>query len=127
MGWLSRGALLGARLLAFDGHPVAQVLARAGTVVDARNPQLLSNSETGALDDLSLLHSLGLATSTASATLTVMTSEGTKETVRLRPAAGSGFIKWPEFFADQVPGLADVPLAGDDPVLAVALSYQTGR
>jgi len=109
VGWLSRGALLGARLLAFDGHPVAQVLARAGTVVDARNPQLLSNSETGALDDLSLLHSLGLATSTASATLTVMTSEGTKETVRLRPAAG--FIKWPEFFADQVPGLAHVPLA----------------
>lgn len=63
-------ALLGARLLAFDGHPAAQVLARAGTVVDAGNPQLLSNSETGALDDLSLLHSLGLAASTASATPT---------------------------------------------------------
>jgi hypothetical protein len=69
-------ALLGARLLAFDGHPVAQVLARAGTVVDARNPQLLSNSETGALDDLSLLHSLGLAASTASVTITVMTRGG---------------------------------------------------
>jgi hypothetical protein len=103
-------ALLGARLLAFDGHPVAQVLARAGTVVDARNPQLLSNSETGALDDLSLLRSLGLAASTASATLTVMTREGTKEDVRLRPAAGSGFITWPDFFVDQVPGLAHVPL-----------------
>jgi hypothetical protein len=104
-------ALLGARLLAFDGHPVAQVLARAGTVVDARNPQLLSNSETGALDDLSLLHSLGLAASTASATITVMTRGGTKETVRLRPAAGSGFIRWPDFFVNQVPGLAHVPLA----------------
>jgi hypothetical protein len=103
-------ALLGARLLAFDGHPVTQVLARAGTVVDAGNPQLLSNSETGALDDLDLLHSLGLAASTASATLTVMTREGTKEDVRLRPAAQSGFITWPDFFADQVPGLAHVPL-----------------
>ena len=34
--------------------------------------------------DRALLHSLGLAASTASATLTVMTPEGTKETVRLR-------------------------------------------
>lgn len=103
-------ALLGARLLAFDGHPVAQALARAGTTVDARNSQLLSNSETGALDDLGLLHSLGPAASTVSATLTVRTRTGAQETVRLPAAARSAFIGWPYFFADQVPGLAHVPL-----------------
>ncbi len=104
-------ALLGARLLAFDGHPVAQVLARAGTTVDAGNPQLLSNSETGALDDLGLLHALGLAASTASATLTVRTRAGTQETVRLPAAARTAFISSPDLFVDQVPGMAHVPLS----------------
>ncbi len=85
------------------------MLARAETTVDAANPQLLSNSETGALDDLDLLHSLGLAASTASAVLTVTTRAGTQETVRL-PATRSGFITWPDLFVDQVPGLAHVPL-----------------
>jgi hypothetical protein len=102
-------ALLGARLLAVDGHPVAQVLARAGTTIGADDPQLLSNSETGALDDLALLHSLGLAASTASAVLTVRTRAGTQETVRLA-AAHSAFVTWPTFLVDQVPGLAHVPL-----------------
>ena len=104
-------ALLGARLLAFDGHPVAQVLARAGTTVDAGNSQLLSNSETGALDDLGLLHSLGLAASTASAVLTVRTRAGTQETVRLTAAARAAFPTWPYFFVDQASGLAHVPLS----------------
>lgn len=101
--------LLGARLLAVDGHPVAQVLARAGTTVDAENPQLLSNTETGALDDLGLLHSLGLTASAATAVLSVETRAGTQEAVRLS-AAHSAFINWPYFFADQDPGLAHVPL-----------------
>jgi hypothetical protein len=102
-------ALLGAQLLAVDGHPIAQVLARSGTTVDAEDPQLLSNTETGALDDLALLHSLGLTGSTTSAVLTVRTRAGMRETVRLA-AAGSAFITWPDFLADQVPGLAHVPL-----------------
>jgi hypothetical protein len=68
--------LLGTRLLAVDGHPTAQVLARAGTTVNAEDPQLLSNTETGALDELSLLHWLGLTTSAATAVLTVKTRAG---------------------------------------------------
>jgi hypothetical protein len=101
--------LLGARVLAVDGHPAAQVLARAGTTVGAEDPQLLSNTETGALDDLSLLHWLGLTTSAATAVLTVKTRAGTQEAVRLT-AAHSGFITWPQFFTDQEPGLAHIPL-----------------
>jgi hypothetical protein len=96
-------------VLAVDGHPVAQVLARAGTTIGADDAQQLSNSETGALDDLALLHSLGLAASTASAVLTVRTRAGTQETVRLA-AAHSGFVIWPDYFIDQVTGLAHVPL-----------------
>ncbi len=106
---LADRGLLGARLLAIDGHPVAQVLARAETTIDAENPQLLSNTETGALDDLGLLHSLGLTASAASAVLTVETRAGTQEAIRLT-ATHSGFITWPYFFADQEPGLAHVPL-----------------
>lgn len=102
-------AVLGARLLAVDGHPVARVLARAGTTIGAEDPQLLRNSETGALDDLGLLHSLGLTVSTASAVLTVLTRAGSRVTVRLT-AARSAFITWPNLFIDQVPGLAHVPL-----------------
>jgi hypothetical protein len=101
--------LLGARLLAVNGQPVAQVLARAGTAFGAEDPQLLSNTETGALDDLGLLHSLGLTASATTAVLTVKTGAGTRETVRLG-AANSGFVGWPYFFADAEPGLAHVPL-----------------
>ena len=103
-------ALLGARLLAIDGHPVGQVMVRAGTTIDAENPQLRSNSETGALDDLGLLHSLGLASSTSTAVLTVRTRAGTRQEVRLAAAARPEFISWPYLFVDQVPGLAHVPL-----------------
>jgi hypothetical protein len=101
--------LLGARLLAVDGHPVAQVLARAGTTVDAEDPQLLSNTETGTLDDLGLLHALGLTASPAAAVLTVQTRAGTQQAVRLT-ATGSGFPGWAFWLADQGPGLAHVPL-----------------
>lgn len=101
--------LLGGRLLAVDGHPIGQVLARAGSTVDAENPQLLSNTETGALDDLGLLHSLGLTASANSVVLTVTTRTGARVQVRVN-ATGPGFVTWPDFLADQEPGLAHVPL-----------------
>jgi hypothetical protein len=101
--------LLGARLLAVDGHPIMQALTRLGTTVGAEDPQLLSNTETGELDDLGLLHSLGLAASTTSATLTVTTRTGVPEHVRITPT-GPGFIIWPDVIADQTLGVAHVPL-----------------
>jgi hypothetical protein len=101
--------LLGARLLAVDGHPVARVLARVGTTVDAQDPQLRSNTETGALDDLGLLHSLGITASATSAVLTVQTRAGKRVAVRI-PATGTGFVTWPYSLADQEPELAHVPL-----------------
>jgi len=103
-------SLLGARLLAMDGHPIAQVMARAGTTIDAEDPQLLIDGETGALDDGAFLHSLGITASAASAVLTVRTTAGIEETARVTPI-GSGFVGWPYFFIDQQPGLAHVPLA----------------
>jgi hypothetical protein len=103
-------ALLGVRLLAVDGHPVAQVMARAGTVIDAEDRQLRSNSETGALDDAALLHWLGITASAAAAVLTIRTAAGSQEAVRIT-AAGTGFITWPRFFADQQSGMAHAPLA----------------
>jgi hypothetical protein len=102
-------ALLGARLLAVDGHPVAQVIARAGTVIDAEDPQLRSNSETGALDDAPLLHWLGITTSATAAVLTVTTAAGHRETVPIT-AAGDGFINWPLLFTIPRPGTAYVPM-----------------
>lgn len=102
-------ALLGAQLLAMDGHPIAQVLARAGTVIDAANPQLQSNSETGILDDGAILHALGITRSDDSAVLTVRTRAGLRETIRLT-ATGTGLLIWPRILAEQ-PGLAHAPLA----------------
>jgi len=103
--------LTGARLLAMDGHPIAQVMARAGTTIGAEDPQLLTDTESGALDDGALLHSLGITASATSATLTVRTAAGTEEKVRFT-AAGSAFISFPYPLIDQRPGMAHVPLAG---------------
>jgi hypothetical protein len=104
-------AVLGARVLAVDGHPVAQVLARAGSVIDAEDPQLRSNSETGVLDDGALLHWLGITTSESAAVLTVTTAAGHHETVRIASAAGvSAFIDTPLLFTFHLPGEAYVPL-----------------
>jgi hypothetical protein len=102
-------ALLGARLLAVDGHPVAQVMARAGSVIDAEDPQLRSDNETGVLDDGALLHWLGITTSEAAAVLAVTTAAGQHETVRVS-AAGSAFINFPLLFTVHLPGEAYVPL-----------------
>jgi hypothetical protein len=102
-------ALLGARLLAVDGHPVAQVMARAGSVIDAEDPQLRSDSETGVLDDGALLHWLGITTSEATAVLTVTTAAGHHETARIA-ATGSAFISTPLLFTIHVPGEVYVPL-----------------
>jgi hypothetical protein len=59
-------ALVGARLLAMDGHPIAQVMASAGTTIGAEDAQLQKDRETGALNDVGLLHSLGVTASAAS-------------------------------------------------------------
>jgi hypothetical protein len=103
-------ALLGARLLAIDGHPIASVLACAGSVVDAEDPQLLRNSETGILDNGAVLHALSIAGSDASVSLTVRTIAGVQETVQFT-AAGSDSVIWPRVLIDQQPGLAHVPLS----------------
>ena len=114
-------ALLGARLLAMDGRPIAQVMALTGTTIDAQDPQLLRNSEAGALDDAALLYGLGVTTSATSVVLTVQTTAGRQVTARFTaeaagPASSTdGYIDTePGLFIDfieQQPGLAHVPLA----------------
>jgi hypothetical protein len=103
-------ALLGAEVLAIDGHPVAQVMARIRSVIDYRNAGLLSAKETGYLDDASLLYWLGITGSPMSAALTARTAAGPEQTVRVT-AAGSGIIETPDFFLLQSGrGEAHVPL-----------------
>jgi hypothetical protein len=118
--WLSGGlyllsvpaddrSLLGARLLAIDGRPVAQVLARLRPVMDAQDAELRTEEALGGLDEASLLHWLGVTRSPTSARFTVVTVAGQRETVRLW-AAGSTRVIFPDLLADPEPGQAEVPL-----------------
>jgi hypothetical protein len=101
--------LLGARLLAVDGMPVAQVLARIRPVIDAEDLELRTEEELGSLDEASLLHWLGVTPSPTSARFTVVTAAGHRETVRLT-ATGSGNVSFPDFLAEPVSGMAGPPV-----------------
>jgi hypothetical protein len=102
-------SLLGARLLAVDGRPVAQVLARIRPLIAGEDAEWVSENELGSLDDASLLHWLGITRSAAAARFTVLTSSGHRRTVRLT-AAGSTDVSFPDALADPDSGLARVPL-----------------
>jgi hypothetical protein len=101
--------LLGAQVLAVDGHPIAQVMARIRPEIDYEDPGLLSATETGYLDDASLLYWLGITRSPASATFTVRTTSGSRQAVRI-PAGGSGDIETPDFLLGSSTGVAHVPV-----------------
>jgi hypothetical protein len=106
--------LLGARLLAIDGHPIAQVMARVGTAIDAEDPQLQADFVTGALYNGALLHWLGITASAVSAVLTLRTTAGTEETARMTVTGSgslSGPLGWPLYFIYQPSAQAHVPLA----------------
>jgi hypothetical protein len=101
-------SLLGARLLAVNGLPIRQVLARIRPVMDAQDAQLLIDEELGALDEAYLLHWLGITKSATTAKFTVRTVTGRQQTVRLT-ATGSADLVFAEFLTLPA-GLAHVPL-----------------
>jgi hypothetical protein len=102
-------ALLGAQVLAVDGHSTAQVMARIRPEIDYEDPGLLSATETGYLDDASLLYWLGITRSPTSATFTVRTTRGSRQAVRIS-AAGTGDIETPDFLLGSAAGVAHIPL-----------------
>jgi hypothetical protein len=102
-------SLLGARLLAIDGQPVARVLARIRPVIDAEDAEYRTETELGGLDDAHLLYWLGITRSPASAQFTVVTAAGHRQTVQLT-AAGSSPVYLPDFLTVPNSGLAHVPL-----------------
>jgi hypothetical protein len=99
-------ALLGTQILAVDGHPVAQILAAAATVIGGEDPQLRADEEDAVLSDGGLLQALGLTRSASAEQLTVSTSGGRRRTVQIA-AHGTGFIGMPAFYP---PGTARPPL-----------------
>jgi hypothetical protein len=102
-------SLLGTRLLAVDGQPVAQILARISPVIDSEDAQLRSDEELGALNDADLLHWLGITRSPTAASFTVETAAGHQRTVRLK-AQGTGDLSYYNWLAGPGAGLARVPL-----------------
>jgi hypothetical protein len=88
--------LLGARLVAVDGLPVREVLARLRAEIDYQDPGLargwevgwgvVSPSRPGYLDDADLLHWLGVTRSATAAVFTVRTARGNLRTIRLTAA-----------------------------------------
>jgi hypothetical protein len=98
--------LLGARLVAVDGHPIREVVARLRTLIDYQDPGLARGwlvdwgyvvpGRPGYLDDADLLHWLGVTRSATAAVFTVRTARGSLRTIRLTAA-------------DSVPRLRYVP------------------
>ena len=88
--------LLGARLVAVDGHPIGQVVARLRAEIDYQDPGLARGwlvgwgyvvpSRPGYLDDADLLHWLGVTRSATAAGFTVRTAWGGLRTIRLTAA-----------------------------------------
>src|SRR5262249_4463857 len=78
--------LLGARLVAVDGHPMQQVVARLRAVIDYQDPgeaqgwevgwDQIGPSQPGYLNDANLLHWLAIARSADTAEFTVQTAGG---------------------------------------------------
>jgi len=78
--------LLGARLLAVDGHPTGQILAELRPDIPYQDPGVLAAAESDEVIEANVLHWLGVASSPRSADFTVRTVAGMTVTVRL--AAG---------------------------------------
>ncbi|HEY1642147.1 MAG TPA: hypothetical protein VGG35_15755 [Streptosporangiaceae bacterium] len=84
--------LLGARLIAVDGHPAAQVVARLRAVIDYQDPGTARawiagpDRSAGDLDNADLMGWLGLARSSSGVTITVQLAGGGRRRVWM-PAA----------------------------------------
>jgi hypothetical protein len=101
--------LLGAQLVAVDGHPIAQVMARIGSVVDYQDAGILDALETAYLDEAHVLYWLGIAGSPSSAQFTVRTTAGRQQSVLLQ-AGGSGAFEATDLLFSFVPGTVHIPL-----------------
>ncbi len=101
-------SLLGARLIAVDGHPAAQVEARLRAVIDYQDPGTARawiagfDQSVGDLNDADLMGWLGLARSSSGVTITVQLAGGGQRRVWM-PA---------ENLADgPIPAVATIPAA----------------
>jgi hypothetical protein len=103
-------AVLGAQVLAVDGQPIARVMDRIGSVIGYQDTGYLDVTETGDLDDASVLYWLGITRSASSAEFTVRTTTGRQQTVLFRTGRAAGDIGQPDLLFSFVPGLAHVPL-----------------
>ena len=103
-------ALLGAQVLAVDGQPIARVMDRIGSVIGYQDTGYLDVTETGDLDDASVLNWLGITRSASSAEFTVRTATGRQQTVLFRTGRAAGDIGQPDLLFSFAPGLAHVPL-----------------
>ncbi len=92
--------LLGARLVAVDGHPIREIIARLDAEIGyqdlavARGWEVgwdqVSPGSPGYLNDASLLHWLGVTRSAAAAAFTVLTVPGILRTIRMTAAGNAG-------------------------------------
>jgi hypothetical protein len=82
--------LLGAELVAIDGHPIAQVLGQLRSLIDYQDPGVLRAGQATDLTNAMLLHWLGITSSPGSAAFTVRTTTGHTRTVRF--VAGASVI-----------------------------------
>jgi hypothetical protein len=100
--------LLGARLIAVDGHSIAQVEARLREVIDYQDPGMARawmagfDQSAGDLNDADLMSWLGLARSPGGALLTVRLARGGLGRVWM-PAA--------DLADDPIPAVATIPAA----------------
>jgi hypothetical protein len=98
---------LGAQILAVDGHPIAQVLGRIGSVIDYQDPGLLQDEEADYLTYFPrLLYWLGLTRSPDQAAFTVRAASGASSVVRARavthlPAGALASLPAPLYLEDQ--------------------------
>lgn len=104
--------LLGARLMAVDGHPIADVMAGIGSVIDYQDPALLAATQAGYLDDARLLYWLGITRSSASAAFTVRADPGagSERTVRLAADGHTTIDMAGNDLGELVPGMVHGPL-----------------
>jgi hypothetical protein len=77
------GDLLGAQVLAFDGHPTDEVCAALDPLISRDNHQWPKQMLPYHLREVALLHALGLLAGTQGATLTLRDRSGTERAVAL--------------------------------------------
>ena len=87
------GRLLGARLVAIDGHPVRHVLALLAATIDGEDPGLVTVEEAMLLQSPSWLADLGVVRSVASAQFTVRLPSGRLVTARIESVGPGGALR----------------------------------